>query len=273
MKVSCVVDDSALPGTKLLSQHGLSFLIENNGQFTLFDTGPSGKIVLQNLARFGVEPESLSAIVLSHAHTDHTGGLAAILERSPDIPVYAHPDIFIPRYSLREDRLRDVGFPLSWATAMLRLRMNLNKEPVEVSPGVWTSGDINPRTEPEGRSERHFARIEGRLVPDPYRDDLALVLDLGNKLAVVCGCCHAGLLNTLKVVRERFRKPVEAVFGGLHLEDADEQTILRIGEVLKGWGIFRLYVNHCTGSRAAAILKEILGDGVVPFPAGSSIEL
>ncbi len=273
MKVSCVVDDSALPGTKLLSQHGLSFLIEDEDRLILFDTGASGKVVLQNLARFGVEPESLSAIVLSHAHTDHTGGLAAILERSPDTPVYAHPDIFIPRYSLREDRLKDVSFPLSWATAMLRLRMNLSKEPVEVSARVWTSGDINPRTEPEGRSERHFARIGGRLVPDPYQDDMALVLDLGPRLAVVCGCCHAGLLNTLKVVKERFRKPVEAVFGGLHLEDADEQTILRTAEILKNWGVLRLYANHCTGNKAIAIMKEVLGDGVVPFPAGSSLTL
>lgn len=273
MKVSCVVDDSTLPGTRLLSQHGLSFLIEHNEYNVLFDTGPSGKIVLHNLARFGVEPESLSAIVLSHAHTDHTGGLAAILERSPYTPVYAHPDIFIPRFSLREDRLRDVSFPLSWATAMLKLRINLSKEPIEVSPGIWTSGDINPRTEPEGRSERHFARIEGRLVPDPYRDDMALVLDLGSSLGVVCGCCHAGILNTLKVIREKFRKPVEIVFGGLHLEDSDEATIFRVGETLKSWGILRLYLNHCTGAKAIEILKGLLGDGVAPFPAGSSLTL
>ncbi|MCS7286112.1 MAG: MBL fold metallo-hydrolase [Anaerolineae bacterium] len=273
MKVSCVVDDSVLPGARLLNQHGLSFLIEHNERYILFDTGPNGKVILQNLARLEIEPESLSAIVLSHAHIDHTGGLAAILERTPDTPVYAHPDIFIPRFSLREERLKDVSFPISWAAAMLKLRLILRKDPVEVSPGIWTSGDISPRTEPEGRSERHFARIEGRLVPDPYRDDIALILDLGNKLAVVCGCCHAGILNTLNVVKERFRKPVEAIFGGLHLEDADELTILRTGETLKDWGVLRLYINHCTGARALTILREILGDGVVPFPAGSSITL
>ncbi len=271
MKVSCVVDDSALPGAGLLSQHGLSFLIEDNEHLILFDTGASGKVVLQNLARFRVKPENLSTIVLSHAHPDHTGGLAAILERSPNIPVYAHPDIFVPRFSLREDKLKDVSFPISWATAMLRLRLKLSKEPMEVSPRVWTSGDIHPRTEPEGRSERHFARIGGRLVPDPYLDDIALVLDLGTSLAIVCGCCHAGILNTLHVVRERFRKPIEAIFGGLHLEDAEEQTILRTGEVLKGWGISRLYVNHCTGNKAIALLKEVIGDRVVTFPAGSSV--
>ena len=273
MRVTCVVDDSALPGSRLLSQHGLSFLIENYERYVLFDTGASGKVILHNLARLGVEPESLSAIVLSHAHTDHTGGLAAILERSPDIPVYAHPDIFIPRFSLREERLKDVSFPLSWATVMLKIRMNLSKEPLEVSSGVWTSGDINPRPEPEGRSDRHFARVEGRLVPDPYRDDMALVLDLGDRVAVVCGCCHAGILNTLRMVREKFSKPIEAVFGGLHLVDADEATIIRVGEVLKRWGISKLYGNHCTGNKALGLLKEILGESVEPFPAGSSVTL
>ena len=273
MKVTCVVDDTSLPNSGFIAEHGLSFLIETSGRRVLFDTGASGKVILNNLAKVGVEPEGLSAIVLSHSHRDHTGGLAMLLERSPEIPVYAHPDIFTQRLSLKGDRLRDVSLPLSQAVMILRVQLYLDSEPVEVVPGVWTSGEISERPEPEGRSERHFVRSRGRITPDPYKDDMALVLELGDELAVICGCCHAGLLNTIYHVDRVFEKPIKAILGGLHLQEADEAHLNRVVEVLRDYGPPKLYVNHCTGNKAIAFLREAFGEAVTPFPAGSSIVL
>jgi len=253
-----------------MSEHGLSFLIEISGRRLLFDTGSSGKVILHNLRKVGVDPEELSAIVLSHSHRDHTGGLAILLERSPDIPVYAHPDIFTQRLSLRGDRLKDVSLPISQSVMILRVQLYLSEEPVEVIPGVWTTGEITHRPEPEGRSERHFIRTKGRLMPDPYKDDMALVVEMEGEVVLICGCCHAGILNTIYHMERMFNKPIKAIFGGLHLQDADETHLARVVEVLKGYGPPRIYANHCTGNRALNLFQEAFGDKVVPFPAGSS---
>ena len=270
MKVTCIVDDAALPGSGFMSEHGLSFLVEVMGRRVLFDTGNSGKVILNNLKKAGVEPEGLSAIVISHSHRDHTGGLAMLLERSPDIPVYAHPAIFTERLSLRGDRLKDVGLPISQSVMILRVQLYLSDEPVEVVPGVWTTGEITHRPEPEGRSERHFIRAQGRLMPDNYKDDMALVVEREEDVVLICGCCHAGILNTVYHVEGMFNKPIKAIFGGLHLQDADENHLARVVEVLKDYGPPRIYANHCTGNKALNLLREAFGDKVIPFPAGSS---
>lgn len=270
MKVTCVVDDASLPGSGFMSEHGLSFLIEVSGRRLLFDTGNSGKVILHNLRKIRMDPEELSAIVLSHSHRDHTGGLAVLLERSPDIPVYAHPALFAERLALRGDRLKEVGLPISQSVMILRVQLYLSDEPVEVVPGVWTTGEITQRPEPEGRSERHFVRDKGKLVPDPYKDDMALVAERGDEVVLFCGCCHAGILNTIYHVERTFKKPIKAIFGGLHLQDADEPHLARVVEVLRDYGPPRIYANHCTGNRALKLLQEAFGDKVVPFPAGSS---
>ena len=271
MKVTCVVDDAVLPGSGLTSEHGLSILVEHAERRVLFDTGASGKILLKNLSRLGVDPESLSAVVLSHAHQDHTGGLAMLLERTPDVPVYAHPDLFTQRLSLRGTRLKDVSLPISRATMIIRVNLHLDSEPVEVIPKVWTTGSITERPDPEGRSERHFVRIQGHLAPDPYTDDISLALELDDGVALVCGCCHAGILNVIRHVDKVFGRPIRAIFGGLHLEEADEAYLGRVVEVLKEHGAPRLFACHCTGQKAVEFFKSALGEeAVVPFPAGAS---
>jgi metal-dependent hydrolase (beta-lactamase superfamily II) len=57
-----------------------------------------------NLALLGETLAGAEALILSHAHHDHTGGLTTVLSQKPDLPAYASPDIFCPRYSVREDR-------------------------------------------------------------------------------------------------------------------------------------------------------------------------
>ena len=53
----------------------------------LADVGISRREVLKRLASIGERPEKLNAIVISHEHSDHVSGLAALV-RSLDIPAY-----------------------------------------------------------------------------------------------------------------------------------------------------------------------------------------
>jgi 7,8-dihydropterin-6-yl-methyl-4-(beta-D-ribofuranosyl)aminobenzene 5'-phosphate synthase len=83
MKITCLVDNSVQAGSALWGEHGLSFLIQVHGKQLLFDTGSSGTVLEHNLQEIGLQPGSIAALVLSHAHRDHTGGLGAILELQP----------------------------------------------------------------------------------------------------------------------------------------------------------------------------------------------
>jgi 7,8-dihydropterin-6-yl-methyl-4-(beta-D-ribofuranosyl)aminobenzene 5'-phosphate synthase len=271
MKVTCVVDNTVCDHSSFWGEHGLTFLIETKSGCLLFDTGQSGTVLLHNLKLLGVEPEAINALALSHAHYDHTGGLPALLDQVAVIPLYAHPDLFRERFSRREE-VKSVGLTLEREVLEQRLTLQLSAEPMEILPGVWTTGEIADRTEPEGRSVHHLVRGMEGWEPDPYRDDMALVLETGEGLVVLCGCCHAGLLNTLAHVRHTFGLGITAVAGGTHLLQADEADLRHVIEVLRELGLPRLYPNHCTGQRAYVILAQAFGKMVAPCPVGTTLE-
>jgi len=271
MKVTCVVDDAVCDHSPFWGEHGLAFLIEMQSGRILFDTGQSGTVLLHNLELLGVEPKAINALAISHAHYDHTGGLPALLNQVAGIPLHAHPDLFRERFSRREGSPKYVGLPLEREALEQRLTLQLSAEPVEILPGVWTTGEITDRTEPEGRSVHHLVRGMEGWEPDPYRDDMALVLETGKGLVVLCGCCHAGLLITLAHVRRTFGLDIAAVAGGTHLLQADEAHLRRVIEVLRELGAPRLYLNHCTGLRAYITLAQAFGEKVAPCPAGTRL--
>ena len=275
MNVTCVVDDAVQRSSSFWGEHGLAFLIETETERVLFDTGQSGTVLLHNLELLGVDPATIDGLAISHAHYDHTGGLRALLERvRPGIPLYANPDLFRERFSQREGEPRSVGLSMTREDLAARLTLNLSAVPQEIVPGVWTTGEISDRAEPEGSSAYHLVRGDDSFVTDPYRDDMALVLEMGDRLALLCGCCHAGLLNTLAHARRIFERPIVIIAGGLHLTSATAEYLQRVGDVLaETESVERVYPNHCTGEAALVALTLTLGPSVVhPYPAGTVVE-
>lgn len=279
VKLTCLVNDVARPGAGLREEHGLSFLIETDGgECVLFDAGGSAEVLLHNAQALDVDLANLAAMVISHAHGDHTGGMMAVLARRPGLPVYAHPDVTRERFSRRDGGMKPVGLPFDLDELAQKADLRLSADPQEVLPGVWTTGEIVERPEAEGRSAGHFARAGGpaggradgapHLIADPYRDDLSLVLTLDGGAALLCGCAHAGLLNILLHVQRTFGRTPTAVIGGMHLVGADEAQLARVIEVLRSMGSPDLYPNHCTGEKAYAALSQAF-DNVHPAPAGA----
>ncbi len=273
MKLTCLVDNGVRPHTRFQGEHGLAFLIESEAGKILFDTGASGTVLLHNMDVARVTPSEIDGLALSHGHRDHTGGLPAFLERRPGLPLYAHPDITRERFSERKGERQAVGIPLSPQELGRLTDLHLSAEPQEIMPGVWTTGEIRERPEPEGRSSRHFVREGEDWLPDPYRDDMALVVETARGPLLVCGCCHAGLLNTLAHVQKVLKREPVAVIGGTHLIAADQAHLQRLTEVLQRLGPPWLYLNHCTGEAAYVSLALVLGERVAPFPAGAVLEL
>jgi 7,8-dihydropterin-6-yl-methyl-4-(beta-D-ribofuranosyl)aminobenzene 5'-phosphate synthase len=156
-----------------------------------------------------------------------------------------------------------------------RTSLHLDADPQEIQSGVWTTGEVVPRSEPMGSSDHHLVREGAGWTPDPYRDDMSLVIEVGEGLLLLCGCCHAGLLNTLYHVQRAFERPVVAIAGGTHLAGATPDHLRRVGQVLLEMeALQRIYLNHCSGETAFYALLSVLGPDVVrPCPAGTQLDL
>jgi 7,8-dihydropterin-6-yl-methyl-4-(beta-D-ribofuranosyl)aminobenzene 5'-phosphate synthase len=272
-QITCLINNTVQQGSPFWGEHGLSFLIETGQGRLLFDTGQTAAVLLHNLALVGLSTDQIEAVVLSHAHNDHTGGLPALLSRRPGLAVYASPDIGRPRYSRKEERYAFIGLPVPMAALAHQAELHLDADPVEVLPGLWTTGEIKERLEPEGRSPNHVVpHQDDDWQPDPYRDDMSMVMETGEGLVLICGCCHAGLLNTLAHVEQTFQGQIMAVLGGSHLVSAEGTELQRVVEVLANrYGPLRFYPNHCTGQRAYVALAAAFGDRVQPYPAGLTL--
>jgi 7,8-dihydropterin-6-yl-methyl-4-(beta-D-ribofuranosyl)aminobenzene 5'-phosphate synthase len=276
MRLICVVDDAVQRGSAFWGEHGLAFLIETEGRRVLFDTGQSGTVLLRNLKLMHVELAQIDAMAISHAHHDHTGGLPELLKHlCPGTPLYASPDLFRERFSRRQEKLQRVGLSMARAELAAQMTLGLSATPQEIIPGIWTTGEILERPEAEGSSDNHLMLQGNALVPDAYRDDMALVLQMGDQLMLLCGCCHAGLLNTLAHATRAFEGPIAVIAGGLHLTSATDDDLQQIGEALSAMpALERVYPNHCTGEAAYIALTQILGPSVVrPCPAGTVLDL
>lgn len=270
----CLVDNNSMDAASLQAEHGVAFTIETPAGHLLFDTGQSGEALAHNAARLGVDLSRIDALAFSHAHYDHTGGLETFLRHShPGLPLYAHPDLFRERFSLKNNQPRSIGLSVSQADLARRTTLHLSAAPQEILPHVWTIGQITTRIEFEGRSPHHYIQADGGgWVPDPYLDDMALVLKTSAGLVVVCGCCHAGLINTLTHLRQLFTGEIKAIVGGTHLANVEAESLERAIAFLRAVNenyLPDLYLNHCSGEQAMAILAQSFGEKVKPCPAGT----
>lgn len=272
VRITCVTENTAQPSSPFWGEHGLSFLIESEQGCVLFDTGQTATILLHNLILLGKTLDDVDALVLSHAHNDHTGGLPTVLAQRPGLHLYASPDIGRPRFSRKDARYRFIGLPLPLEALAQLADLDLSAEPVEVLPGVWTTGEILERPELTGRGPNLFVQDGTGWQPDRYQDDMSMVIETQAGLVLVCGCCHAGLLNTLAHVTRRFQRQPIAVMGGTHLVSAEGAALRHVVDRLRdAYQPMHLYPNHCTGPQAYVALASAFGDHVHPCPAGATL--
>ena len=196
-----VITENTVPGKAagLYAEHGFSLFLSRPEARILFDAGPAGLATLNNAPRLGVDLKAADLMVLSHGHMDHTGGLAGVLRAiGKRIPVYAHPDVFTDRYAKLGERIIYSGLPFKReALEGMGAAFDLSTEFRQIAPGVYLSGEIARRRAFETGDVDLFVKQNGEFRKDPLRDDQSIAVETAEGLALILGCCHAGLINTI----------------------------------------------------------------------------
>ncbi len=213
---------------------GFACLIQAGHSTVLFDTGGDGPTLLGNLEALGVDPKTIDAVVLSHPHHDHVGGLRSLLETGVRPPVYV-PTEFPAEFK------REIG---------LITMLEEVERPLEIAPGIHATG-----------------RVGTGIV------EQALVVATPEGNVVITGCAHPGVSNMVYAARRIIEGEVTLVMGGFHLRSASDAQLRAIIHDLEAMGVQRVAPCHCTGDHARSFFAQAYGTNYIAAGAGWSITL
>ena len=282
MRITALVDNERLRGRPdLAKEWGVSLHVLHAGGSLLFDTGTSGRFA-DNAAKLGVDVAAVDTAVLSHAHSDHGGGLLRFFAVNTRAPVFARSDV-------RDAALfaKILGLPRSIGLDPRvfldhGLRMQLIAANTQVRARVHLITEIG-REHPKPRFNRILYRREhGKLVPDDFRHELVMALEEDDGLVIFTGCSHLGVLDMLEAVRAALPdRRIKGLVGGFHLaglppfdlSGEKRADIERLARALQALGLPRIVTGHCTGLRPFRALQAVLGERVEYLATGASVTL
>jgi 7,8-dihydropterin-6-yl-methyl-4-(beta-D-ribofuranosyl)aminobenzene 5'-phosphate synthase len=268
------------------AHHGLSLLLTarvgSRTRTLLFDAGPAAATFQRNSEILGVDFASVEAVVLSHGHWDHAGGLLAAVESiarargDKSFACYVHPGMFRQRATKRPDGQLYVNelVPDPERLSKAGAKVLNTREPQSVADGAfYVSGEIPRVTRYEAGVPNHLTRsADGKAwEPDPLiMDERFVSVNVrGKGQFVFSACSHAGLINVLTHARSVFPSiPLYGAMGGLHLSGINEAVIPQTVADLKTFGLKLLAPGHCTGWRALSQMAREFGNELVPSAVG-----
>jgi 7,8-dihydropterin-6-yl-methyl-4-(beta-D-ribofuranosyl)aminobenzene 5'-phosphate synthase len=249
---------------------GFSALVEYAGHRILFDTGNNAEIFAGNAKAAGVDLPKLDFAVISHRHLDHTAGISHLLQVNPAIRIYAPKEAFgpfgssLPNQFYRKDNTLSAeiryfdGEPpetMEFGTVWPGANFSLIEKTTEIAPGIFLIATVSDV--PGTRELR----------------ELSLAIRSPQGLIIVVGCSHPGIDRIIEGA-SAIDQRIDIVFGGLHLPNATDEQIHRIGTVLPdSFRVAHLAPGHCTGEPAFAKFQLMWGENYLRAGVGSVIDL
>ncbi len=245
-----------------IGEWGFAALVTVDGRTILFDTGARPETVLANAREMKLDLTPAADVILSHNHTDHTGGLLRLREAFPKSLTRAHAARGIRLSRPRANGSEGNSFTQDSARYTSGGGKLIEHDAfVELYPGVWLTGPV-PRKHPERNwsGAGQLRTAAGALAEDTLPEDMSLVIETADGLVLISGCGHAGIVNTIEHIRAKLgARPLHAAIGGFHLfNSADTQLDWTAGK-LKEFGLGHFIGAHCTGLEATYRLRERTG--------------
>ena len=228
-----VVYDNNLYKEGLQTAWGFSCLVIGAEKTILFDTGGDGSILLNNMQKLAIDPNSIDTVVLSHIHPDHTGGLNNFLGKNSNVATY------LPK-----------SFPKKFKDNVLSFRPKIveAEQPLKICENVYSSGEL------------------GKWIKEQ-----SLIIQTDKGLIVISGCAHPGIVKIVNAAKGLLKNDILLVMGGFHLEWATKGKIEKIISAFKQTGVRYVGPCHCTGHKARALFEKHFGSGYINVGAGKVI--
>ena len=247
----------------------------------LVDFGYTPEVLLNNMSILKIDPATFDALVLSHGHYDHFGGMVGFLAANKDrlkrkIPFFVGgEDAFCIRRTATGGQF---GALDRKAILDADLMLMMSEAPAIVADHAFNSGRIGqtsfekpllPTSEIVGifdgfgcfPEKMPTAKNTGTYIPDDFDHEIATnYLVKGKGLVVLTSCSHRGVINTVKRAQEVSGiDKVHAVIGGFHIvpplgDDYIRQTIEAFNEIDPDI----LIPAHCTGDRFYDLAREAM---------------
>ncbi|WP_405728443.1 MBL fold metallo-hydrolase [Anaerotignum sp.] len=251
MKLKILMDNHTEIDVYYLGEPAVSYWIETEGKAFLFDAGYSDAF-LKNAETMGIDVTKAEAVLLSHSHNDHTGGLKPLLglDFAKKPVLIAHPDALLPH----DWNGMDIGSPVSREELSEKFTLQLGKEPVWLTEKLVWLGEIPHTVDFEPAYAIGTVEKDGKQQTDYIMDDTALAFVGEQGLSIITGCSHAGICNIIAYAKKLTGvEKVQSVLGGFHLFHVDERAKATIS-YLKEENIPELYPCHCTSFAVRAAL-------------------
>ncbi len=254
-KITTLVDN-VVYGRGLQAEHGLSLLIETEGKSVLFDTGASD-LFIRNARLLGIDLSKVDYLVLSHGHSDHTGGIRQFLALAPQVKVVCKKEALQKKYKDEQEN----GFKN--VDQLDENRLWLVDSTTEIIPGVYVLPQIKITDKNDTHFDHFFTVRDDNIIPDTFEDELALALPDVKNLSVLSACSHRGITNIIRSAQEAFPdRALNVVIGGFHIHTAEEDKFNVISTFLGRRLPRRLGVCHCTGINKYALFHQEFNDRV-----------
>lgn len=273
MEIIILVDNRADETNGLRAEHGLSLWVESDdGKRFLIDVGAT-PLFIENARKMGVDIAEADFLVLSHAHADHVGGLAAFLQINNKSEIYLSSNIRgLNCYSTRSGTRRDISIDHN-LLQQHKERFVFIDENEKITNNILLLSEI-PIAHPVPKAN---ATLLANGIGDDFSHELAVMLSADSGTAtIISPCSHRGILNILDAAKENV---IVNFVGGLHLLDSDEKCSFESVDEVQSLAReiskrnIRLFTGHCTGKMAKDILLKELNKNFTDFYSGLTINL